>query len=287
MSRVKIVYFGTPEFSSFVLEQLITHFKTLSDPKFEIQAIVTRSDKPVGREKVVKASDVAKVGEKYNIPVLKPEKLDQEFIDKNIKLLDSDLFLVVSFGKIIPQSLLDIPKLGSINLHGSILPELRGASPIQTAILNGEKTTGVTVMLMDDKMDHGDILKTEEVSLSEQYTYPTLSNKLKELGIKVLEEVLPDFVNNKLAPIPQDHSKATFTKIIKKSDGYFDVNNPPSPGVLDRMIRAYHPWPGVWTKWNEKIIKFFPDGLVQMEGKNKVPLKDFLNGYPSFPIKSI
>ncbi|MBI4040107.1 methionyl-tRNA formyltransferase, partial [Candidatus Daviesbacteria bacterium] len=196
-----IIYFGTPEFSAYILEELL---KT----GFKIKAVITRADKPVGRKQTTAESPVAKVAKSYNISALKPIKLSDEFIGQNQTQLQADLYIVASYGKIIPQALLDIPKLGAINVHGSILPKYRGASPIQTAILNGDQTTGITIMLMDAEMDHGDILTTEVISISETDNYLTLSKKMSQLGTSLLIKTLPDFIKGKIKPQPQDHSKA-------------------------------------------------------------------------------
>ncbi len=184
------------------------------------------------------------------------------------------------------------------------MPKYRGASPIQTAILSGDKITGVTIMLMDEKMDHGPILFQKSLAILDRDNYQTLSNKMSQESASILLETLERFLRGEIKPKPQNHKKATITKLIKKDDGYFDINNPPTPKVLDRMIRAYYPWPGVWTRFRAssaeaaakaeqgssgqaKIVKFLPENMVQMEGKKAIPIKDFLNGYPDFPIKNI
>lgn len=291
--EIKIVYFGTPQFSAYILEKLIEFcqnpnqdWKAWKAKKFEVQTVITRPDKPVGRQQTIRPSSVSLVAKKYGIPTLKPVKLsDEEFLKDNQALLQADLFVVASYGKIIPQSLLDIPKSGSLNVHPSLLPKYRGPSPILTPILNGEKQTGVTIMLMDAEMDHGPILNTSKISISEEDTHQSLSNKLSHNSAPLLISTLVKFVEGKIKPKKQNHSKATFTKLIKKEDSYFDISSPPDPETLDRMIRAYYPWPGVWTRWGDKIIKFLPGGLIQMEGKKATPFKDFLNGYPDFPLK--
>lgn len=272
MRKIKIVYFGTPEFSAYILEKLIEFCP--------IQIVITRPDKAKGRKQILTESAVALMSHQHNISVLKPVKLDQEFIENHKDLIDCDIFIVASYGKIIPQSLLDIPKLGALNVHPSLLPKYRGPSPILTPILNGDKKTGVSIMLMDAEMDHGPILNTIEVSISKQYNHQTLTTKLAQTSAPLLIDTLTKFIEGRLKPKPQNHSKATFTKMIKKEDGYFDIDNPPSPTVLDRMIRAYYPWPNTWTKWKGKIIKFLPDRKIQMEGKNPISIRDFLNGYP-------
>lgn len=295
---IKIVYFGTPEFSAYILEKLIEFFQNLpasrlhlegattNQLQFEVQTVVTSPDRPVGRLQQSKSSAVSMVARKYGIPMLKPDKLDQDFIASHLSLLSADLFIVASYGKIIPQTLLDIPTKGALNVHGSILPKYRGASPIQAPILNGDKETGITIMLMDEKVDHGSILSTNKIRISQQDTFETLSRKLSQEAVPLLIDTIVDFILGKIKPQSQDHTKATFCKLIKKEDGYFDINNPPSQEHLDRIIRAYYPWPTAWTRWNGKIVKLLPNQMVQMEGKKKVKLTEFLRGYPNFPIKS-
>lgn len=261
---MKIVFFGSQEFIIPVLKNLEEHF--------EVVAVVTTKDSPTSKY--------------FKGLKLTPDKLDEEIVIQ-LQRLEPDLFVVSSYGKIIPQSILDLPKYGNLNVHPSLLPKYRGASPLQGVILNGEEKTGVTIMLMDEKMDHGPILKSREFILLQQDTFETLGNKLFQEGAALLIDTINQFIEGKLTPKPQDHSKATFTKLIKKEDGYFDINTPPSPEILDRMIRAYYPWPTTWTTWKDKIVKFLPGGLIQMEGKKPIPFKDFLNGYPDFPLKNM
>lgn len=296
--EINIVYFGTPEFSAYILKKLIEFCQTPKPhvhlggvhreaTKFVIQAVVTSPDKPVGRIQLLTQSLVSLVATKYSIPTLKPNNLDEDFIENHLSLLDCDLFIVASFGKILPVNLLDIPRLGSLNVHPSLLPKYRGASPIQTAILNGDKTTGVSIIAMDNKIDHGPILAEKEVEIESDDTTESLRIKLAQLATPLLMDSMEKFVSGIVKPRVQNHAQASFCTQIKKEDGYFDINNPPSKEVLDRMIRAYYPWPNVWTRWNNKIVKFYPDNFVQMEGKNKVKLSEFLNGYPEFPLKSL
>lgn len=281
MDKTKVVYFGTPQLSAEILQRLI------SSKIVNVKAVITRADKPSGRQQLLSQSAVSKIASSHKIPALKPIKLDQEFISSNQELLQADLYIVAAYGKIIPQSLLDIPKQGTLNVHGSLLPNYRGASPIQQSILNGDKISGVTIMLVDAEMDHGPVILTKEVSLSEKENFKTLSKKISEAGADALIEAIPQFLAKKLKPKEQNHNQATYTKIIKKDDGYFAIQTPPSKEVLDRMIRAYYPWPGVWTRWNNKIIKFYPGNLIQMEGKKAIAVKDFLNGYPDFPLADL
>jgi methionyl-tRNA formyltransferase len=257
-----IVFFGSDEWSIPVLEAL--------EDSFYVRCVVTTIDSPVSKY--------------FKGPILTPQKLDSEFLTNNLSFLSCDLFVVASYGKIIPQSLLDIPKFGALNVHPSLLPKHRGPSPVPETILRGDKITGVTIIRMDAKMDHGPIVATEEIILSEQEIAPQLIIKLFRLGASLIVSIIPDFVSDQIKLKEQNHEKATFSPMLKKESGFFDIKSPPSPEVLDKMIRAYHPWPGVWTNWNGRIVKFLPGDLLQMEGKKPAPKKVFLNNYPDFPL---
>jgi len=210
---------------------------------------------------------------------------------KHFTLVDSlkeaDLAVVASYGQILTKKELKLPKIGCINVHPSLLPKYRGPSPIQTAILNGDKISGITIIKMDEQVDHGPIIYRERLELYDRDNFSTLSKKMFLKAAKILPQIIDDFISGKITPIPQDHSQATYTKHFVKKAGYFEINHLPKPQELDRKIRAYHPWPGVWTKWNGKIVKFLPGDILQMEGKKAIPLKDFLNGYPDFPLNCI
>lgn len=214
-----------------------------------------------------------------------------EVIRKNFTLVDSlnkaDLAVVAAYGHILTKEELETPKYGCINIHPSLLPKLRGSSPIQAAILNGDKISGITIIKMDEEVDHGPIIYQEEMELSSIDNFDTLSKKMFQRAAEILPKIIKDFVAGKLKLVIQNHAMASFCPKLTKESGYFDINNPPSPEKLDRMIRAYYPWPGVWIRWNNKIVKFLPGGLIQMEGKKIIPVKDFLNGYPNFPLNKL
>lgn len=280
MENIEIVFFGTPEFAATILKKLL-------EKNFKIKTVVTNPDKAVGRKQILTQSEVAKVAEENHIICLKPTKLDDEFIDQNQQQLKADLYIVAAYGKIMPKKLLEIPKFGAINVHGSMLPMYRGASPIQQSILDGQTITGVTIMAMDEKMDHGGIISRKEISLEQKEDYLSLSKKMSIVGADLLIAILPYFIKGKIDPIAQIDEDASYTKLIKKDDGFFEIDNPPPFEKLDQMIRAYFPWPNVWTKWQGKIVKFYPNQMIQIEGKNPVKLNDFLRGYPEFPIKEL
>ncbi len=203
-------------------------------------------------------------------------------------LKDADIAVIAAYGKILTQEELSTPKFGSINIHPSLLPKYRGPSPIQSAILNGDKISGITIIKIDDEIDHGSILYQESLELSGSDNFDILSKKIFLRSSEVLPQIIKDFIAGKIKPVPQDHSKASFCDHLTRQSGFFDINTPPTPEILDKMIRAYYPWPGVWCKWTMnngqlKIIKFLPENKLQMEGKKAISFKDFLNGYPNFP----
>lgn len=284
MNKVRIIFFGTPHFVIPTLSAL--------EENYQLVGVVTAPDRKVGRHQTLTPSPV-KVAYRPPAQLITPQVMDDDFIEQ-LKKLNPDLLVVEAYGKIIPKAVLDIPKYGALNIHPSLLPKYRGASPIQAAILHGDQESGVTIIKMDEKMDHGPIIYTNEIKLSEQDTFETLSNKMFLTAVNPLIKIIPKYTSGKIKLKEQDHRKATFCKIVEKEDGYFDIENPPSPIQLDRMIRAYYPWPTAWTRWSypakasrdkkEKIIKFLPGGLIQMEGKKPLLSKNFLNGYPNFPL---
>lgn len=215
----------------------------------------------------------------------------KDALAKHFTLVDSlneaDLAVVAAYGKILKPEEVNAPKYGSINVHPSLLPKYRGPSPIQQTISNGDKVSGITIIKMDQEMDHGPILYQETLELFDKDTLYSLSTKMFQRAAEVLPTVLEDFIQGRIQPKEQNHAEASFCKLLTKESGYFDIDNPPSTEQLDRLIRAYYPWPGVWTKWNGKIVKFLPEKMMQMEGKKAIPLRDFQNGYPDFPLKKL
>ena len=213
----------------------------------------------------------------------------KEGLSKHFTLVDSleeaDLAVVAAYGRILTKEELDIPKYGFINTHPSLLPKYRGSSPIQAAILNGDKASGITIIKMDEEVDHGPIIYQEELELSDNDNFDTLSKKMFQRAAEILPKIIEDFVSGEIKEVSQNHAEATYCERLTRESGYFPIDNPPSKEKLDRMIRAYYPWPGVWTKWKGKIVKFLPNEMLQMEGKKPISFKDFLNGYPDFPIR--
>ena len=297
---MKIIFLGTSEFGAIVLEELCKS-------KHKPILVVTVQDKPVGRKQVLTPSPVKVIAQKRKIPVEQPDKI------RNLKLeirnLKPDLGIVAAYGNLIPKDMLDIPKYGFINVHPSLLPKYRGPSPIQYAILNGDQETGVTIILVDEKMDHGPILAARELEFSifnfqfsnksqtsnSKITYKQLHDKLAALGADLLIETIPRWLNDEIKPVPQDESKATYTKILKKEDGRLDWRK--TAEEIERQVRAFNPWPGTHTFWQAmnrtmlrvKILKarvhqspsgkIYPLGKVLVVPQNEIGLqcgKDFL-----------
>ncbi len=223
----------------------------------------------------------------------------KDTLSRHFTLVDSlnetDLTVIAAYGKILTPKELNTPKYGCINIHPSLLPKYRGPSPIQKAILKGDRISGITIIKMDEEVDHGPIIYQEQIELFNSDNFDTLSKKMFLRASEVLPKLIKDFIQGKVKPVEQKHEEASYCDRLTRKSGYFDINNPPSTENLERIIRAYYPWPGVWTKWSfgsaqdkkDKIVKFYPEGKIQMEGKKVMPLQDFLNGYPDFPLKGL
>ncbi|MCH7541478.1 methionyl-tRNA formyltransferase [Patescibacteria group bacterium] len=274
---IKIVFFGTPKFGSTILKTL---YGQQLVGEYSIELVVTAADKPAGRGKQPTSSEVKKMALQFKLPVVSPNSIkDPKFTSQLIKL-EPDFMVLASYGKIIPKKILTVPKKKAVNVHPSLLPKYRGASPITAALLNGDKTTGVTIMKMNEKMDEGDVLATAKLRISSKDTAESLSLKLADVGAKLIHHVLHLAATAKIKPKPQNHKKATYTKQMQKEDGRIIWNRPPKN--LEAMIRAYYPWPAVWTKYEGKILKLLPERKVQLEGKQPVTLKEFRSGHQDF-----
>lgn len=242
---MKIIFFGTPAFSVPFLEHLIR------DPVIEVVGVVTQPDKPSGRGGEVTPSPIKTMAQDAVIPFFQPSSLktDQE-IGKALAGLGADFFVVVAYGKIIPKAILDIPKLGCINVHPSLLPRHRGPSPMQWAIAEGDSTTGVTIMLLDEGMDTGLLLSSEYLTIDSEETYETLVHKVHEIGPRLLTDTLKRYEKGEIIPLKQDEAHATITRLLKKEDGHVNWSN--TMAQIDRKHRAYSSWPGTWTCWERK-----------------------------------
>lgn len=233
----RFVFYGTPDRAIYALDELAKHGLVPS-------LIVTQPDRPQGRSLALTPPPAKVWGLSHNVRVIQPEKLDNVFKDE-LKRGEYDVAIVVAYGKILNKDVLTIPKHGSINLHPSLLPRLRGASPVETTILADERSTGVSVILMDEEVDHGPIIAKKEVSLP---SWPICADDLAKIlireGAKIIAEVLPDFLAGKITPTEQDHANATYTQKIKKEDGLIDISADGWKNYL--KWNAYHGWPGVY-----------------------------------------
>lgn len=310
---MKIVFIGTPQFGAIILEGLVKN-------GYKPVLVITETDKPTGRKQIITSPPVKVLAQKYNISVLQPSKI----LDTKYQLLDNkpDLIIVAAYGKIIPKEILEIPKYGCLNLHPSLLPRWRGASPVQYTILSGDEESGITIMFMDEKMDHGPIITNSRFKIQNtKLTTPELKRELADLGVKILIDVIPQWISGKIKVAPQDDSKATYTKILKKDDGKIDWSK--TAEQIERQIRAFDGWPESFTFWekNRKLLRIkilkarvlksntkedYSIGKVlvvpqneigvqcgkdllvierlQLEGKNEVKAEDFLRGYQEFTV---
>lgn len=277
---MNIISFGSSKYSTIVARALFE--------KFGLSLVITIPDKPVGRKQIITPSPVKKIATENGVPVLTFEKLNEKAIEE-IKKYNPDFLVVADYGLLLPKELIELPKLAPLNVHHSLLPKYRGPSPAITAILNGDRVSGVTVIKMSEKMDTGDIFAQKEYELKKEETTYSLLKKLNELGAELVIEVINNF--KQITPVAQDESKATYTQKMKKDDGYFDINNPLPVETIDRMTRAFYPWPNVWTRLRlsfggqGKIVKFLPNQQIQVEGKKPMSIKDFVNGYPEMKDK--
>lgn len=292
-----LVFFGTHDFAKTILQSLI-------DAGWIVDLVVTQPDRPVGRKQEMQKPATKILAEQYGIPVFQPEKLKDQKIER---LEDCQFAVCAQYGAIIPQSVLDLFPLGIINVHTSLLPKYRGASPIQSALRNGETQTGVTIMKMDKGMDTGAILSQSTIEIFPDETYPQLDARMAELGATLLSTTLPLYLNGSLVPEEQDHEQATLCKMISREDGNIDWNK--TTDEIYNMYRAYTPWPGIWTMWGDKRLKLLTikpserknspgkavvDGSrlfigtgdssveieqIQLEGKSVMSAGEFIRGY--------
>lgn len=250
----KIIFCGTPDFAVSPLKSLI------EDPRFEVIAVITQPDKKIGREQKISQPIVKREALKHNIPVLQPEKIKS--IEKEIEDLSPDSIVVVAFGQLIPKNILDIPAFGCINVHASLLPKYRGATPIQSALLNGEKETGITIMKMNEKLDAGGILSQKKINILDNENSETLFNKISSLSPELLTKTLIDFFEGKITVVPQNEKEATYCKKIKREDGEISFNNETNIEIYNKF-RAYTPWPQIYTEFNGKRLK-----VLDLENRN-------------------
>ena len=242
---MKIVFMGTPDFSVEPLNALVKAGHNVS-------LVLTREDKKRNRGEL-SPTPVKELATKLNIPVLTPTKMRDEALLERLKSEKADFFVVVAYGKILPKEVLDIPRLGCINIHASLLPEYRGAAPIQWCILDGKEKTGITTMLMDEGLDTGDILKQYEINIAKKETGGSLFDRLALLGGEAIVDTIDKF--EEITPIRQGEATTDYAKMISKSMGEIDFNK--SATEIERLIRGMNPWPSAYTKYQGKVLKIW------------------------------
>ncbi len=252
--RKRIIFMGTSPFGAEMLKALVSQ-------EFLVVAVITKPNRPVGRGHKLKEPEVKKFAKQQGIPVYQPEKLDEEIIQE-IKKLEPELMIVAAYGKIIPPKLLDIPLRGTINVHPSLLPKFRGPSPVQNALLLGEKEIGITIMLLDEGMDSGAILAQEILKIKEKETISELMQRITPKAADLLIRAIPFWLSGKIIPQKQDNSQATYCRIIKKTDGKIDWSG--SARNIANAARAFEIWPGLYAFWEN------PPGVLRRVNFKKV-----------------
>lgn len=301
---MKIIFMGTPDFSVPTLESLIAS-------EHEVIAVVTQPDKPKGRGKEIQMSPVKEAALQHQIPVYQPVRAREGSFVKEMQALQPDVMVVIAFGQILSKEFLEIPKFGCMNVHASLLPRYRGAAPIQWSVINGDQKTGITIQMMGEGIDTGDILETTEVVLDEKETGGSLFERLSLLGGDLILKTLKHLEEGTLVRTPQNHEEATHVKKISKSFG--DIDWTQRAEEIERLIRGLNPWPSAYTHWNGKLLKIWEaevlreetqgeageileaagdilkvqtgDGILgirslQLEGKKRMDTAAFLRGYP-------
>ena len=254
--NLRIVFAGTPEFAA-------EHLSTLLDSNFNVVACYTQPDRPAGRGKKLQPSEVKKLAQSHNIPVCQPPSFKDQQALNELEQWQADIMIVVAYGLLLPEPVLQLPKLGCINVHGSILPKWRGAAPIQRAVLAGDKETGVTIMQMDKGLDTGDILHIERCQLSEEETSGSLYQKLQSIGPQALVNTLDKIANQNIIATPQDNSLATYAHKLNKQESL--INWVDSAEEIERKIRGYQPWPVAHANFQDNIVKIWQAEVIYTE----------------------
>lgn len=259
MSNEKIVFLGTPSISAYLLEYMINN-------GFNIVAVISQEDKPQGRKMVLTPSEVSKVALKYNIPLYRPVKLNQDY--SYLEEIQPDLLLTFAYGQIISTKVLGLSKYKPLNIHASLLPKYRGASPIQACLYNGEEKTGISLMEMVKQLDAGDIYAKEELEIANEDNYSSLQDKLKVLACNMVSKYLPLYFENKLEPVKQDESKVVFTHLISKEDEHLDLNKNPNDFV--NQVRSLSFIPGGYLYLNDAKLKIYQASVYNLENLGEI-----------------
>lgn len=298
---MNIVYMGTPDFAVPALEKLAA--------QYQVSCVVTQPDAVRDRGKKIKMTPVKEKALELGMTVLQPDKIKKnDGFFREIRSLEPDLIVVAAYGQILPKEILDLPRLGCINIHGSLLPRFRGAAPIQRAILEGDEETGITIMYMEEGLDTGAMLAKRSTPIQRK-NGARLHDELAVMGAELLMETIPKLEAGTLEPIPQDHARSTYAPMISKKDGEIDFTK--EPAEIERLIRAFDPWPGAFTSYKGKLLKIWeadvsaaensaPPGtilavseqgieiaagkgtlvarMIQLPGKKRVAVADYLKG---------
>lgn len=304
---IKVVYFGgTPELSLAPLQALI------QADDIAVEALVIKPERPQGRKKEIIASPLRMLAEKHDIDVIAPEKFDKETTTQ-IRDIAPELFVIVAYGKILPERIISIPTKGAINIHPSLLPKYRGPSPVQAALLAGDKMTGISIMLIDEEMDHGPLLHQVDLPINDDDTTLSLLTKAGDISAPLLIESIRGYIEGSITPQEQNHEKATFCKMISRDDG--QITSDTTAEAMINMQKAFTPWPGLFFFAGGKRYKItnlsssnttvaagtinriddalilgttegsITIGSIQPEGKPMMPSEAFLNGSPELPIQ--
>lgn len=260
---MKVVFMGTPDFSVGTLKAII-------EAGHEVVAVVTQPDKPKGRSGALSFSPVKEEALKHNLEVLQPERARDEAFVQKLATYKADVFVVVAFGQILPESILNMPPLGCVNVHASLLPKYRGASPIQWAVIDGCQESGVTTMMMDKGIDTGDILLVEKVKLDPKETGGSLFDRLSVVGANLLVKTLDGLEKGIITPIKQNESESTHVSMLSKAFGKIDFSK--DAASIERLIRGLNPWPSAFTYINGKMLKIWDADVV--------PQEDYPSGVP-------
>ncbi len=245
---MRVVFMGTPDFAAASLRRIL-------DDGFEVVGVFTQPDKPKGRGMELSFSPVKEIALQRGIPVFQPEKMRDGTALEAVKSLSPDILAVVAYGRILPPEMLEVPKYGAVNVHGSLLPKYRGAAPIQWAVLNGDETTGVTTMYLANEMDTGDMIYTEETPIGEFETSGELYDRLKEIGAALLSRTLRDIENGTAPRTPQDHSQASYVKMLDKSLCPIDFIRPAR--MVIKQIYGLQPWPVATIQLGDDVLRVF------------------------------
>lgn len=286
----KIAFFGSGNFAVPILISLVGLNWTFD---FQTVGVVTQPARPAGRKKELRETPIALTAQHFGLPILTPDKLDQNFLDA-LKKWQVDLIVLADYGKILPANLLGLPKLGALNIHPSLLPKYRGATPIQQTILNGDTESGVTLIKMSPVVDAGGILGQYKLKVGTKSTYTSLLESMSQLGAMVIRDLLPYYVSGELKPKPQLKKGLALAPKLPPDLGQIESGD--TPQDIDRKVRALNPWPGVYTIWKGKRIKIIAAHLeggelildrLQIEGGKEMSWQEFKNGYPGFSLSSL